>query len=245
MQQDMSRTAVDYSVPKPEVGACYSHGWRMLKKYVLEAFLVTVVALVVSLPGYALMNANKDAGHGNDVLAVIGFIYFVLITRPFKYGALSVLLKAARDERVQVRAMFEALENYLNVVLANLFVCVIIIIGLVLFIVPGLVFACRLSFTPFLVVENRMEAIEAVKESWRLTRGHAWTIFLMALVAIPVVALGVACLGVGLIGAMMWIGMAHASLYYAVTSSAGVVAPERPSGGDPGFAGPVAPGGPA
>jgi uncharacterized membrane protein len=126
--------------------------------------------------------------------------------------------------------MFEALENYLNVVLANLFVCVIIVIGLVLFIVPGLIFACRLSFTPFLVVEGRMEAIEAVKESWRLTRGHAWTIFLMALVAIPIVILGMACLGVGLIGAMMWIGMAHASLYYAVTSSAGVSEPVRESG---------------
>lgn len=219
MRQEIPQADSTGPAPRPEVGACYSHGWRQMKKYSLEVFLATVVALVVSLPGYVLMDANENVGHGNDLLGVIGLIYLVMLTRPFKYGAFLVFLKAAGNRRVMVKDMFESFDNYLNVVLANLFVLVIIALGTVLFIVPGIVLACRLSFTPFLVTERKMEAVEAVKESWRLTAGHSWTIFLVALVAIPISVLGLACLGVGIIGAMMWVGVTHASLYYAVTSS--------------------------
>ena len=63
---------------------------------------------------------------------------------------------------------------------------VIVSLGTVLFIIPGIYLACRLSFTTFLVTDRKMEAIEAVKESWRLTDGHCWTVLLIALVAIPI-----------------------------------------------------------
>lgn len=218
MHQGATRPMQDTPAPPPEVGACYAHGWRMMKKYALEIFLVVVVAITVSLPGYALMDSSEDVGHGSDPLAAIGIIYLVLITRPFKYGALFAFLNAVRDRQMKVKDMFDVLQNYLNAVLANLFVLVIIAIGTVFFVVPGIVFACRLSFTPFLVVEKRMEAVEAVKESWRLTRGYSWTVFLIALLSIPIGILGLALFGVGVIAAMMWVGMAHASLYYAVTS---------------------------
>jgi uncharacterized membrane protein len=190
----------------------------MMKKYALEIFLVVVVATTVSLPGYALLDSSEDVGHGSDPLAAIGIIYLVLITRPFKYGAFFAFLNAVRDRQMKVKDMFDVLQNYLNAVLANLFVLVIIAIGTVFFVVPGIIFACRLSFTSFLVVERKMEAVEAVKESWRLTRGYSWTVFLIALLSIPIGILGLALFGVGVIAAMMWVGMAHASLYYAVTS---------------------------
>lgn len=65
-----------------------------------------------------------------------------------------------------------------------------------------------------------MEAIEAVKESWRMTTGHALTVFLIGLVAIPIAIAGLIVLGVGIIPAIMWIELAFASLYHAVASKA-------------------------
>ncbi len=221
MHEEETRGVSGATAPRIEVGACYSRAWGALKKYPLEVFLVTVVASIVSLPGWALMDAGGEMGRGNDVLSVLGVIYLVLVTRPFKYGAFHAFLKAVRGVRLEVKSMFDFFENYLNVVLANLFVLVIVAIGAALFIIPGVFFACRLSFTPFLVVERKMEAIDAVKESWRLTRGNAWTVFLIALLAIPILVLGLALFGVGIIGAMMWVGLAHSALYDAVVSSEG------------------------
>jgi uncharacterized membrane protein len=88
-------------------------------------------------------------------------------------------------------------------------------------IVPGIILACRLAFVSYLVVDRKMETIPALKESWRLTRGHANKVFLMGLLAIPIVIAGLICLVVGIIPAVMWIHAAFASLYYAVSTSQG------------------------
>ena len=95
----------------------------------------------------------------------------------------------------------------------------IITFGLVLLIVPGIIFACKLAFTPYLVVDRKMEVIEAVKESWRMTGGHAWKVFFIGLLAIPIFILGLICLVVGVIISIMWITLAFASLYHAVAIS--------------------------
>jgi hypothetical protein len=51
--------------------------------------------------------------------------------------------------------MFAAFNNYLNAVLAYLLVTVIIIIGFVLLIIPGIIFACKLAFVPYLIVDQK------------------------------------------------------------------------------------------
>jgi uncharacterized membrane protein len=96
-------------------------------------------------------------------------------------------------------------------------VSIIVCIGFVLIIIPGIIFACKLAFTPYLVVDRKMDVIEAVKTSWRMTNGHAWKVFLIGLLGIPIAIAGLICFGVGVIIAGMWINLAIASLYHSVS----------------------------
>lgn len=122
--------------------------------------------------------------------------------------------------------MFESFQNYANAVLANVLVYFIVAVGIILLIIPGIVFACKLAFVPYLVVERKMYAIEAVKESWRMTSGHALTVFLIGLLSIPIALAGLLCFVVGIIPAIMWIRLAFASLYHAVSQTARPPAPQ-------------------
>ena len=83
---------------------------------------------------------------------------------------------------------------------------------------PGIIFACKLAFVPYLVIDQKMDAVQAIKESWRLTNGYATKVFLIGLLSIPIHILGLICCGVGVIPAAMWVELTFASLYYAVVT---------------------------
>ncbi len=207
------------SVLVPGVGSCYQNGWRQLWKYVLELLLITVVALAIGLPASLFSVARGTGGVVAATLCIFALAYSILLLQPIEYGVSFAYLKAARGDQPKVKDIFEVFQNYVNAILANLLVSAIICIGLFLLIVPGIIFACKLAFVPYLVVDRKMEAIEAVKESWRMTKGHAWQVFLIGLLAIPIAIAGLICLGVGVIVAIMWVSLAVASLYHAVGSS--------------------------
>jgi len=200
----------------PGVISSYGNGWRELWKHFLELFLIGIIGFFIALP--AAMGSGSE-GAAVAFLGILGAAYSILVSSPVDYGVSFSYLKAARGDKIEIKNMFEAFKNYWNAVLANLLVAVIVIIGLILFIVPGVIFACKLAFTPYLVVDRKMDVIEAVKESWRMTGGHSWKVFLIGLLAIPIIIAGLLCLGVGVILSGMWIAMAFASLYHAVSTT--------------------------
>jgi uncharacterized membrane protein len=215
------------------VGASYDNGWRQMWKYFWMLLLIGIIYACISWVS-SIFSFLPAAG-GDTLVSVmaisiassiLSIAYNLLIVTPITYGLYFAYLKAARDDRLEVKDMFAAFHNYWNAVLASILVGLIVIVGSIFFIVPGIIFACKLAFTSYLVVDRKMGAIEAIKESWRLTDGHAWQVFLIGLLGIPIAIAGFICLGVGIIIAIIWITLAFAYLYHAVSSSAGLSNPK-------------------
>ncbi len=211
---------------KPQVFSSYGNGWRQLWKYFLELLLIGIIIFALAMAAniftipYLGLDFTRNLGPATAAFNVLVFAYSILFLNPVQYGVSFAFLKAARGNKLEIKDMFEVFKNYWNAVLANLLVAVIVVIGFILLIVPGIVFACKLAFVPYLVVDRKMDVISAVKTSWRMTsHGIAWKVFLIGLLAIPVVIAGLICLGVGVIISIMWITTAFASLYHAVDSA--------------------------
>lgn len=201
----------------PTAESVYRFSWNRTKKHFLDLFLITIIVTAVFIP-FAMINSLD--GHetpGGVLLRIFSFGYWFLLLSPIDFGAAWVFLKAMRNGEFDVKDTFSTFDNYLNVVLANLLVSAIIGIGLVFLIVPGVILACRLAFVRYLVMDRKMEPVEAVEESWRMTRGHADSIFYMGLLALGMLIAGLICFGVGVIPAYMWIRSAFASMYFAVS----------------------------
>jgi len=216
------------------VGASYDNGWRQMWKHFWMLLLILIIYWCISWVGSifgSIFSFIPAAGGDAFVTFMVTSVFFqlaynILLVFPLAYGLSFAYLKAARDDRLEVKDMFEAFHNYWNAVLNFLLVFLIVVVGFILLVVPGFVFACKLAFTPYLVVDRKMGAIEAIKESWRLTDGHAWKVFLIGLLAIPIAIAGFICFGVGIIIATIWITLAFAYLYHAVSSSAGLSNPK-------------------
>ncbi len=201
---------------KPTVSFTYGHGWNTMKKMFPEYLLILFIILIFSLP-LGLVNgfAERDS-FGHAFFSVFNVIYSLIILAPLQYGANLLALKGVRGEPFKVNEIFMAYRQTLQIVLANILVSVIVVLGFVMLIVPGIIFACKLSMVPYLVMDKNMEAVEAIRTSWNLTKGYSWTIFGMGLLCIPIFIAGLICLGIGVLPAIIWINLAFAGMYWAI-----------------------------
>ena len=228
---------------KPGVGSAYNHAWGMLWAHFWMLLLIGIIAWAIGLivaPFQSfgnviwpplLENVNIwtpgiiiGVVMGMSIPIVVSIAFGVLVQGPVEYGMSFAYLKAARRDELDVADMFAAFKNYWQAVLASFLMGLIVTVGFILLIVPGIYLACKLAFTPYLVVDRKMGATDAMRESWQMTRGHGWKVFLIGLLGIPIFILGLFCLILGAVIAVMWITLAYASLYHAVESGEGDLA---------------------
>lgn len=213
-------STLNYSL-EATVGNSYNISWENLKKNFVELLLVTIISIAVGIP-ISILRVGVEGlgfGAGGVLLALFAIVFALFVAAPVSYGVTYVYLQLVRGEKFDVAAIFKGFHtNYLNVVLANLLTGAILIAGFFMLIIPGIIFACKLAFVPYLIMDKEMDAVEAVKTSWEMTKGHTLTIFLMGLLAIPIGILGLLLLIVGVFPAGMWIKGAFAAIYHIVDS---------------------------
>jgi len=218
---------------KPFTGDVLGYGWDIMKKYFLRLSLLVLVLGIVSMPLSVTQN-YEDVHTVPILLQLFAFAYFLFIVAPFRYTINFLFLKNVRNTEFEMNEIFEGFKNnnYLNIVLARLLSSAIIGIGIFLLIVPGIIFACRLAFVPYLVMDKKLDPIKAVEESWRLTKGYGWRIFALGLLSFFIAIAGLIVLFVGVIVSVMWINAAFAAMYQAVIEEKGeyVEVPENPNG---------------
>ncbi|MBN2070571.1 MAG: hypothetical protein JW814_03850 [Candidatus Krumholzibacteriota bacterium] len=206
------------AILRPTVDSAFSNGWNQTWKNFLELLLVVVIVIAVTGPPIAIFTSAGRGFHPywNPVAGFYVYLYSFLVIAPLKYGAFFVYLQAARREKCDVGRLSEGFKNYLNAILSHLLVQFMIGVGLMFLVIPGIFLACKLAFVPFLVVDRKLDAIEAIRQSWNLTNGHGMDIFVIYLLSIPIVIAGLLCLGVGIIPAVIWTRVTLASIYEAV-----------------------------
>jgi len=176
----------------------------------------------------------------NILLYLPMFIALVLVIFPLETGLALTFLKAIRIEKLEINHLFSAFRKYKEVMLAGIFYYLITLVASIpyyifsslgergtalnftdLFItlilyIPVIFINIKLSFVPFLVIDQNIKGIEAISSSWKLTGGHSWQIFGLQLLAIPIVLIGCLCLIIGAVPATMWVYTTLADFYNSI-----------------------------
>ena len=210
-------------ISNTRAGDNYSKGWNLAFAAFVELIVVTLVYAVIQIPTGVFQMKTDHFEWVMVPIAMFGIAYAVFIAGPIGMSADWVFLKAVRREKIEIKDMFSVFErNYWNAVIAGLVKGIIIFIGFCMLIIPGIIFACRLAFVNYLIVDEKMEALEALKASWAMTKGHGWTIFGMALLAFLIIIAGLLVLFVGVFISAMWITASFAILYHSVYVKKGI-----------------------
>ena len=103
---------------------------------------------------------------------------------------------------------------FVNYIIASIATGVVVIVGLILLVIPGIYLAIRLQFYKFLIVDKGdIGPIESLKESWKMTKGYAWNLFLFLILIALLNILGVILFGVGLFVTIPISLLSYAILY--------------------------------
>lgn len=207
----------------PDASSSYSTGWRVMGTYFMELLVIGIIYSILRGPMGAMQFWDSGFEWYMVPLILFGMLYGLFVAGPIGYGTRLVFLKAVRGERVEIKDMFSVFQrNYWNAVIANVVVAVIVGLGMAMLIVPGIIFACRLAFVPYLVMDKEMDVMEALRVSWNMTRGYGVHIFLMGLMAFLIALGGLLLLVVGVFISIMWIKTSFAAMYYAVEQRDGI-----------------------
>jgi hypothetical protein len=197
----------------PTVGASFEEAWTLMKKYFLILLLAVVILGIVEMP---MGLYDRDWSDPLFFPKFMSFFYYLLIITPLKYGLDWLFLCASRKQEPQMEEILNGFKKWIPVVLSQLLVFAIVGFGFMLLILPGIYFVCKLIFVPFLILDKKLDAIQAVKLSFYLTKGYFWTIFGMGILSFFILIIGFICLFVGVIVSIIWIRTAFAVLYKAI-----------------------------
>lgn len=237
-------TTNDYRLV-PGVGNSFSNGWRVMFDNFLRLFLVIIILAILTAPlrmfnfkfnlndfhnfsnfpfmfghmGHSMrgMFAFGTLGIFALFLGFLAMLYTFLVAPVFKYGGDIIFVHAVRRAKPDFEYLVKGfIENYMHIILANLLVTALVILGLFALIIPGIIIACRLAFVSYIVMDKKLDPIEAVELSWKLTRGHGWQIFFMGFLSIFIILFGLILMIVGIFPAIMWVASSFAAMYESV-----------------------------
>lgn len=157
------------------IQAALRFGWDTFKKRPGFFIGMTLIIFIVSwVTGFVISMVGLKENF-------IGSIVNLLITTLIDLGVVATMLKVYdAPESAHISDLWHP-SQYLPYLGATLLTALIVVVGLILLIVPGVIAAVMLIFVKFIVVDRKMGPIEALKESARMTKGHRMTLFLLIL----------------------------------------------------------------
>jgi uncharacterized membrane protein len=224
------------------------------------AIFVGVGVTVASASAAQSAGTSEEAGKlaGMAMLGAIAFgeimLFFVMAI--FQARLVRIWIDAARGGQPQIGDLFKGPTHFLSTLGVIFLNGLLVGLGYVLLVVPGVILGIGLAFAQFFVADRGLGAVDAMKASWEATKGQKGQLFLFGLVAmlivmvacfvplaayvvIPMLAVGGAIIYLRITGQSLVTPATMAPPAYGVPSYG---APPGGYGGPPGY-GPPPPGG--
>src|SRR5450631_201886 len=191
------------------VGEAISYGWNkywqnfgVLLAITVLIFVINAVAGgVVSVIGNAFPRIHFTSGntrYGIGVGFILAQLANLVIGAVLTMGLIRATLAVTEGRRPDVSMLFRA-EGVGAYIVASILVTLGVLIGLILLIVPGIILLIMWHFFGYVIVQNpETGALDAMRRSAEITRGHRWPLFGLGLLlfGINIIGLVACCIGV-------------------------------------------------
>ncbi len=163
-----------------------SLAWGNYKKHRKVLIECTVLLLFVHVFLYISL---LETIRGNGIGVVFLFL-FGIGTAIMQLGYVKILLNITGNKPITLRQLFGNHNFSVRYVVGVFGYSVLVGVGLLLFIIPGVVYAIRYSLWPFFLVNKDLDLVESFTESKRVTKGSKKKLLHLYLVCVGCIVTG-------------------------------------------------------
>jgi len=184
---------------KFSIREAFKFGWETFKKY--PVFLISVVlimGIISYLPGMLNSSMTNNGQDYNPLVGIISLVAYVL-QLIVSMGVIKIAITLARGGKPEWDDLYTQYPKFFNYFIASILYGLMVLVGLIVFVVPGIYLAIKFQMYSYLIVDKNLGPIEALKQSSIITKGSMWNLFLFGLTAVVVIIVGAMLFLVGLL----------------------------------------------
>lgn len=193
------------------IGDILRASWKIfLSQWPFLLGMMVLVVLSSMIPSFILKQV-KDVVPSPvpEVLSLLAWIFQMVVGM----GVTKIYIDLARGEKATFGTLLDTWPQLIKYLVGTILYGLIVLVGILLFIIPGLIFGMMFMYTPYLIIDKGMGPIAALKASKQMTDGVKWDLVGFGAVMMTVVVLGFLALFVGVLIAAPVAAIAEAMMY--------------------------------
>ena len=157
-----------------------------------------IAALIIGLISGGVSSA-VSMPFGNDFATGMGInSIWSLLCLPLQWGFTVFFLNLIRKEDINYERLFDGYKDFARTFLMEFLYVIAVMIGFCLLVIPGIILIIGLMMAPYILKDDKeISAMDALKKSWEVTKGHKMKLFWLGLSFIGWVILSLMTLGIG------------------------------------------------
>lgn len=197
-----------------------TYGWKWFKAKAKFFILVMIIIMLLKYAPKVIANGlPQQASLISGIILFASWVASVIVDM----GILRIALNIYDGAEVNLQTLFSEAATFFKFLVASVVYGLIVAVGLILLIVPGIFFGISLQFAPLLVIDKGIGPVAAIKESWRITKGARLQLLLFGLILVGINLLGVLLLLVGVLAAIPVTTIANVWVYRELTKQSATV----------------------
>lgn len=190
--------------------------WKGLKA---EFWLLTGLIIGYVIISLLLVLFIPDLKENISITAITIMILMYVFSIIFLLGYTKNLFQALDHEEPQFSAYGRQSLKIITFFISYVLYLIVVVLGTILFIVPGIYLALRLQFFTAFIVDENSGAIESFKRSWEITKGQMAPLIALALITAGFLLLGILTLTIGIFIAIPFTGLLYCATFRKLTTS--------------------------
>lgn len=204
--------------PNWEIGAVLSEAWALsngFKATFWGGFLIymgVIIALAIVM-GLLSIGMAMVASEATVVVTILSQVIQLVITAPLMAGLFMLGIKRAVGQPVNAFMLFNYFPKTLPLFLTYLLMILLVVVGFVLLVIPGIYLVIAYALALPLVVDKNLGIWESLETS-RKGITHCWFRFFgFGIIGFVIVMISAIPLGIGLIWTLPWLYAATGIIY--------------------------------